>query len=41
LFARQVTVSTPQKLAIVDVVKGIDMLHALKIPAIALVENMA
>mmetsp|Transcript_106831 Transcript_106831/g.230028 ORF Transcript_106831/g.230028 Transcript_106831/m.230028 type:complete len:100 (+) Transcript_106831:665-964(+) len=36
-----VIVSTPQKLAFVDVVKGIELMDSLKIPTLAAVENMS
>ncbi|GAB5355333.1 hypothetical protein AAMO2058_000196500 [Amorphochlora amoebiformis] len=40
-FSSAVVVTTPQKLAHVDVVKGMDMFDKVNVPIIALLENMA
>lgn len=40
-FASAVIVTTPQRLAHVDVVKGMDMFDKVKVPIIGIVENMS
>jgi len=40
-FTAAVVVSTPQRVVLADVLKGIDVLKELKVPILAVIENMA
>jgi Mrp family chromosome partitioning ATPase len=40
-FTGGVVITTPQKLSFIDVVKGIEMFDELKIPVLAVIENMS
>ena len=40
-FTGGIVITTPQKLSFVDVVKGIEMFDEMKIPILAVIENMS